>query len=335
MHFWKNIIHNLKRYGHEVKIVAWDKDVTLYLLNAYGFKYTIIGRSYKSFFGKAYDMFKSDFKVFIVAKKFKPDLFIHGDPYLAHVSKITGKKHIEYCDTDHAHFIHLTTFPFSDVICTPTCFLKKINSRKHIAFDGYSELAYLHPNYFKPDSSVLNKLGLNINDKFIIMRFVAWGASHDVNQQGFTNKKILVEELEKYGRIFIFSENKLPNEFLKYQINMPPESFHHLLYYATMYIGEGATIAAEAAMLGTPALYVNTLQLGYLNELEKKYELVYNFSDQINGQKEALEKAIHLLKNENLKKEWLQKKDQMLKESVDVTNFMTELINTNLNNRKS
>ena len=46
-----------------------------------------------------------------------------------------------------------------------------------------------------------------------------------------------------------------------------------------LYIGEGGTMASEAAVLGIPSIFVNSLELGYLNELEKKYGLVFNFSD--------------------------------------------------------
>lgn len=334
VHFWKNIIHNLKNEGHEVKIVAWDKDVTLYLLDTYGFDYEIIGRSYKSLLGKTYDMFRSDIRVFNIAKKFKPDVFIHGDPYLAHISKVLRKKHIEYCDTEHAKLVQLTTFPFTDIICTPSCFMKKIDSSKHIMFNGYSELAYLHPNYFKPDPILLDNLGLSKNEKFIIIRFVAWEASHDIKQHGFTDKEKFIKMLENYGRVFISSEKRLNNKFEKYKINVPPEHIHDLLYYATMYIGEGATMASESAILGTPALYINTLRLGYTNEEEEKYGLLYNFSNPQSGQIDAMSKAIELLENKNLKKEWKIKRQKMLNEKIDVTKFMTELI-LNINKKNS
>ena len=55
---------------------------------------------------------------------------------------------------------------------------------------------------------------------------------------------------------------------------------HDLLYYATMYIGEGATMASEAAILGTPSIYINTLRLSYTDEEEAKYDLLYNYSFQ-------------------------------------------------------
>lgn len=325
VHFWKNIINNLVNDGHDVKIVAWDKDVTLYLLNAYGFDYELIGKSYKNLIKKMYDMLTSDLKVFKVARKFKPDIFLHGDPYLAHVSKVLGKVHIDFCDTEHANLVHLTTFPFSDVICTPSCFKKKINPEKHITFDGYSELAYLHPKYFKPDPSVLGDLGLSKDEKFIVIRFVAWGASHDIGQQGFAHKEEFVRELEKYARVFISSEQKLNKKFKKYRITIPPERIHDLLYYATIYIGEGATMASEAAILGTPALYVNTLRLGY-TDAEEHYGLLYTFSGTQTTEEQVLIKVIELLENKNLKKDWRKKAERLSNEKIDVTKFMTDLI---------
>lgn len=326
VHFWKNIIYFLKNNGHEIKIVAWDKDVTLYLLNAYGFDYEIIAKSPKSLIGRLYCLLKSDLKVFRIAEKFKPDIYVTGDPYLAHVSKIFRKKYICWLDTENAHLTNLITFPFTDVICTPASFEKKIKSNNHITFNGYSELAYLHPNYFKPDSSVLDYLGLSKDERFIVIRFVAWGAYHDTNQQGFTDKEEFVKTLEKYGRVFISSEKKLDAKFEKYRITIPPEHIHDLLYYATMYIGEGATMTSEAAILGTPALYINTQRLGYTNDIENKYGLLYTFSYPQTAQRQALLKAIELLENKNLKKEWQKKRERLLNEKIDVTKFMTELI---------
>jgi predicted glycosyltransferase len=326
VHFWKYIINNLENDGHEVKILAWNKDITLYLLNIYGFEYEIIGKSYKNLIGKSYDMFKSDLKVFKVTTKFKPNIFIHGGPYLAHVSEIFRKVYIDYCDTEHAKLAHLTTFPFSDAIVTPSCFKKKINPKKHITFDGYSELAYLHPNYFKPDQSVLDDLDLSKNDKFIIIRFVFWGASHDIGQHGFTNEEEIVSKMEEYGRVFITSEQKLNKNFEKYRITIPPEKIHDLLYYGTMYIGEGATMASEAAVLGTPAIYINTLRLGYLDEQEEKYGLVYNFSGPKMAQEQAIKKAIELLKDKDLKNKWQKKRERLLSGKIDVTKFMTNYI---------
>jgi len=260
--------------------------------------------------------------------KFKPDMFISRvSPHSAHVSWLLHKPHIAFNDTEHAKFSDMLAMPFTDVICTPTSFKRDLG-KKQVKYNGYTELAYLHPNYFKPDTSVLDDLGLSKDDKFVIVRFVSWHASHDIKQKGFDlqTKKELIKEIEKRAQVFITSEKPLTKEFEKYRITIPPEKIHDLLYYATMYVGEGATMASEAAVLGTPAIYVNTLRLGYLDEQEEKYGLVYNFSNPKTAQKDVLTKAIELLEDENLKNKWRRKKENMLNEKIDVTKFMTEFI---------
>ena len=327
VHFCKNIIQNLEKHGHEVKITARDKDLTQRLLDIYGFEYENLGKIQKGLFNKAIEMIKIDYRLYKIAKKFKPDLLISKSSiYAAHVSNIIHKPYILVHDTEHAMLANWLTFPFTDVICTPKSCKSDINPKKHVIFDSYKELAYLHPNYFKPDSSVLDDLELGKDDKFIIMRFVSWGASHDVGQCGvdFEAKKRLIKELEKYGKVFITSEAKIEKEFEKYKLNMPPEKIHDLLFYATLYVGEGATMASEAGILGTPSIYISSLfgTMGNFDDLEKNYGLVYTFQDSTL----ALEKALELLDNKDIKEKWQKKREKLLNEKIDVTAWMTEFI---------
>jgi predicted glycosyltransferase len=120
----------------------------------------------------------------------------------------------------------------------------------------------------------------------------------------------------------ITSEKKLPKELEKYQIRLPPEKLHDLLAFATLYIGESATLASEAAILGVPAIYVCNSKRGYTNEQEKRFGLVYNFTNE----NTALKKAIELLKKKNIKREWVEKKSLLLKEQVDLTSWMVDFI---------
>jgi len=326
VHIRKNIINNLERDGHEVKIVARSKDITLYLLDIYGFKYEIVGKNYKNIIKKAYGMFESDIKALKVAKKFKPDILAWGGPYLAHVSALIGKPHIDFTDTEHATLANWLSFPFTDVIITPSCYKGKINPKKHVTYNGYEELAYLHPKYFKPDTSVLDDLGLSKDDRFIILRFVAWKASHDVGQYGISPAMRMqyILKLEKYGKVFIVAEEKLKKEFEKYKLKIQPEKFHSLLYYAQLYIGEGGSTATEAAILGTPSIHVSSTAkyCGNFEDLHKNYRLIYTFSDD----RQALEKAIEILEDPDSKRKWRQRREKMLKEKIDVTAFITDFI---------
>jgi predicted glycosyltransferase len=295
------------------------------LLEKLGFDYIFTCKRYGSVkFG--YELIKRDFQMFNFARKFKPDVImgIHST-IAAHISKITKAKSIIFTDTEHATLANWVTFPFSDVICTPSCYKKDLG-KKQIRYNGYHELAYLHPNYFTPNPAVLDEIGLSKDDTFIILRFVSWSASHDVGQHGIKNKIELVGELEKYGQVFITSEGPLPKELEKYKIKVSPEKLHDLLFYASLYVGEGATTASECAVLGTHAIYVNTLRLGYTDEEEERYNLVYNFSDKETMEKQAFDKALELLGNNNLRNEGKRKREKLLNDKIDVTAFMVWFI---------
>ncbi|WP_440954686.1 DUF354 domain-containing protein [Methanosarcina sp. Mfa9] len=320
VHFFRNIIQNLVDDGHEIKITARRKDVVVNLLDANNFKYELIGGFGKTMAEKVPQYLKKSVNLYKIVTKYKPDILIgFANPFVAQIGCLTNTPSIVFTDTEHAKLANILTFPFATNICTPKCYRGSVPSKKHITFNSYKEMAYLHPDYFQPDPQVLRDLNLGEGSRFIILRFVSWEASHDIGQSGFINKEELITKLERYGRILITSESKLSKDLEQYRVSVPPEKVHDLLYYATMYIGEGATMACEAAILGTPSIYVNTLRVGYLDELEEKYGLVYNFSDPKNGQRNAFDKSVELLKDEKLKNKWLKKRKIMISDMVDVT----------------
>ena len=178
----------------------------------------------------------------------------------------------------------------------------------------------MHPAYFVPDPSVLDDIGQKEGDSLIVLRFVSWQATHDIGHHGLKDRLKFIKEMEKYGRVLITSEAKLDEELEKYRVNIPPEKMHHLLSYATLYFGEGATMATEAAILGTPSIYLSSIKekLGNMDELCRRYGLVYCY-DQDN---DALKKAIELVRTPDAKASWKKKRDRLLGEKIDVTAFM-------------
>lgn len=328
VHLFKNTIWNLENDKNKVKITVMDKEIVTQLLDCYGFDYDIVGRNVAGLLNKALNLIKVDLKLFKIVKKFNPDILVStGSPYLAHVSKLIGKPHISFGDTEIDRIGSFLATPFTAVECNPSCYMKKKKSEKQVKYNGYHELAYLHPNYFKPNKEVLEYLELNINDKFIILRISSKSSSHDKMDKGILFKTYqeifeFVKTYENYGQVFITSEIKLASDFDEYKLTISPENIHSLLFFATMYIGDGATMASESAVLGTPAIFISKTNRGYLNDLEKRYDLVYTFSDQ----KHALEKVINLLETKNLKSIWQKKRQKLLSEKIDVTEFMTNFI---------
>lgn len=320
VHYFKNFIREMKRKGHEILITASEKDITFRLLDNYGLEYINMGSYGDSLVKKLINLPLIDFKMYKAVKSFNPDIFLgFGSIRAAHVSYLLRKKCINFEDTEHSMEQIRLYLQFVDAVCTPACFKKDLG-KKQVRYNGYIELAHLHPNYFTPSPAVLDEIGLSKEDKFIILRFVSWGASHDIGQHGIQNKIRLVNELDRYGRVLITSEGGLGKELEKYKIRVSPEKMHDLLYYASLYVGEGATMATESAILGTPSIYISSLAgtMGNLIEIEQEYDLIFNYRDP----EKAMQKAVELIQKSPLKEEWRNKRNKLLNDKIDVTAFM-------------
>ncbi|EHQ34331.1 DUF354 domain-containing protein [Methanoplanus limicola] len=330
VHFFKNTIKKLEEKGHEIKITARDKDSAPELLEKAGFDYINVGKPKAGILGKAGAMIKFDYRIYNTARDFRPDILAgFCSPYLAHVSAAIKKPYISFLDTESARLNIFLNNPFADAVCTPECFLNDYG-RKHVRFRGYKELAYLHPDVFLPDISVLDDLGVGKDETYIILRFISWAASHDIGLKGIKNPREIVESLEQYGRIFISSEKKTDRGLQKYAINISPDKFHSLLAFADLYIGEGGTISTEAAVLGTPAIHIESDSNGRATgegsgnflELRDKYELLFFYP----GQKEATEKAAEILEDKSSGLRWQKKKENLLRDKINVTEWMADFI---------
>jgi len=305
--------------GHQFHISARNKEVTLDLLRLYNIPYTNRGKGGKGIFGKILYIILADLKLIRIGLRFKPDVLLSfASTYAAHAAFVLNKPHIAFDDTEHSKLEIFMYRPFTKVILNPQCFRADLG-KKQIRFNGFIELCYLHPNYFKPDDTILNQHGLKKEDKFILFRFVSWSASHDLGEKGFSfeNKVSLVKALSEKTRVFISSEKNLPKELEPYLLPVSPEKLHDVLFNASLYIGEGATTASECAMLGTPAIYVNSLSTGTLEEQER-LGLLFSFRTP----EGVLEKALEILNTPEFKVENRIRRDNMLKQSIDVTAFM-------------
>lgn len=326
VHFYKHVIWRLQEHGHEVLISARDKDVTLALLNHYGFPYRTLSMAGHGFWGLSREFLRREWMLLRLMREFDPDVVTEiGGLFIAPICKLLGKPSIAFTDTETVLMDKYLTYPFASIICTPNCFKHDLGAR-HVRYAGYHELAYLHPNYFQPDPTVLNELGVSEDEPFIVLRFVAWKASHDIGRHGLSiaAKRQVVQTLSRYGQVFITSETPLSEEFEPYRINLPPHRMHDLLYYARLFVGEGATMATEAGILGTPAVYWSSLApyLGNFVELMERYELVYSYYNQI----EALRQAVFLLEQSDAKAKWGRRREKLLADKIDVTMFVCNVL---------
>jgi len=326
IHLLKNLYHHLKSNNHQVFVTVKNIEIQKRLLETYGMEYILLGDKKDSLIGKGLSQVIYNLKVLRLVKKYNITLGIGCSITLAHVSKLT-KMHSIILDDDDDEVQELFVkyaHPFSDVLLTPSALVDNRKSPKSIFYDGYHELAYLHPQNFRPDAAVLKEVGLKENDKFFILRFNVFKAHHDVGVSGLSLEKkiILVNLLKKYGKVFITTERDIEPELEEYKLPISPEKIHSLMHYATMFLGDSQTMTSEAAVLGVPALKCNSFagKLSIPNELEKKYELCYSYD--IKDFDNYLLKVEELLKIKDIKSEWRNRRRKLLDDKINTTDFL-------------
>lgn len=323
VHLFKNFAWIIENKGHKVFFTTREKEFEIDLLAKYGFEFKSVGKKYKSTFGKIFGLFQFDYNMLHAAIRFKPNIFLsHGSIYAAQVSWLLKKHHICFEDTGNPEQVMLYK-PFTQVILTSDVFPCSYG-KKQIRYKGHHEIAYLYPNYFTPEIDGCEFLHVNCNTKYAILRFVSWNASHDKGQKGIDIriKYEIIRLLKKKGlMILISSESELPDDLKQYQIKISPEKMHDVLYFAEIFIGEGATMAMEAGVLGTPSIYINSLGGSNCRDLEK-YNLIYNFT-KTDG---LLDKIHELTNGKVLRSYYREKRKELLNDKIDVTAFMVWFI---------
>jgi uncharacterized protein len=332
-HLFKEPIKHLQNNKHTVIIVIKTKDILEQLLIDSKLPYINVFEDkkkegtialYFAFFKRLYALAK-------LIRTHKPTKLIGSAAELAILGKVFNLPSYIFFEDD---FEKITKFakiagPLATHLICPNCCSAWKWEYKKTGYNSYHELAYLHPNNFTPDASKISNV-LDLNKKNFILRFAQLTAYHDVGKTGITTAiaQELIDALLPHGNVFITSERPLEPQFEKYRIQISPLNIHHALYYADMYIGDSQTMAAEAAVLGTPAIRFNDFvgELSYLEELEHNYKLTYGIKTTEPQRFIAVTKD--LLAISNLKAEWNTRKNYMLSQTIDFAQYMNVLFET-------
>ncbi|MGL5938026.1 MAG: DUF354 domain-containing protein [Phocaeicola sp.] len=330
-HLFKQVILNLLKSGDEVAILIKKKDILEELLKQAGFSYHNIleeGRS-DSRIGILWGTLKRAWRLYRYAKKYKPSLLIGTSVENAWIGKILGIAVIN-TNEDDAAVVPLYTklsYPWSSVILTPYCCDSGKWNDKTIKYHSYHELAYLHPHHFVPNRTILTHY-FKTEEPYFILRFAKLTAHHDQGVKGIDSQiaKRLIAMLKPYGRVYITSERTLESDLEPFRININPLHMHDIMAFASIYIGDSQTMAAEAGVLGVPFVRFNDFvgRIGYLNELEKKYKL----GDGIRTtEPEKLYSIIDsLLKLADRSTIYQKRRLEMLQDKIDYAQFLTWFI---------
>lgn len=331
-HLFRHTITRLKLAGHQITIVATKKDVLEELLRAEGWDYENFlphGRKDNKL-SIALGLLKQDLRLLRKCLFNRPDLLVGTSTEICHIGYLLriNNYFVNEDDADVIPLVKKLAHPFAKHLLSPdVCNTGMPN--KTISYAGYHELAYLHPSVFSPSKDIVRKY-FNPEERYFILRFAKLKAHHDTNVQGIDSSiaSKLISLLSPHGKVYITAERELEKEFEPYRLNIKPIDMHHIMAFASMYIGDSQTMAAEAGVLGVPFIRFNDFvgRIGYLKDLEENWKLGFGIKPE--NVESLYEKVNELLNNTRLKEEWDQKKTKMLSAKINVTDFFVKLLST-------
>lgn len=351
-HLYKIVAQNLIADGNRVLFVIKSKDILETLLQNAGLPYVNINQHAHrgSKLGILWDMLVREWRIIKLCRKHKIDLITGSTPDIAHAGWWLRKWRINTGedDLDVVPAFRKIASSFIQCFVAPDPCDSRPIEYKTTHYPGYHELAYLHPNHFKADTKVVKGYGIDVKKPYFILRFASLNAHHDSGIKGINTEVAsrLIEILKPHGRIYITSERALEPQFEQYRIKINPLDMHHVMAFASLYIGDSQTMAAEAGVLGVPFVRFNDFvgRIGYLRELEDVYQLGYGIhatplptdspirkadgSVQPSGVEalyEVVERLVTMDANERHEL-YQQRRQKMLDEKIDCAKFLTWFI---------
>lgn len=331
VHMFRCFAHEMIKRGHKVLFTIRDKEFEKNLLGAEGLPYVNLGRKRAGKISRVLFNLQCVCKVWRIARQFKADVFLsHGSIVAAHVARMLGKPAIAFEDTFNMEQVRMY-LPFTSVVLTSD-YEHPIHDAKVLKYPGYNELLYLHPHRFTPmkREEVCRLLGIEPEERYVLMRFVSWHATHDKGHKGvsFENKRAAVQQMSRYARVFISSESPLPEELAAYKLPTAPELIGHVLAHATLVFGESATMVSEAAMLGVPGIYLDDTGRYYTRDQQQRYGLCWCYTESESDQLAAIQQAVTLLSQDadSLAEDMHRRSERLLYDKIDCTAFLTWFI---------
>ena len=278
---FRPVIDEFMARGRTCHVFARDKDVTLGLFERFGIKAEVLTARRRGFLGNAIELVVRESRLLRRALRDRPLAIIGTSVHAARVGRLSNAVSIIVND-DNARTSPLfarLAYPLADLIVTPRCMAFE-GHRQQVTFRANQQLFYLHPSRFQADPDIRRELGIESGRRFAVVRLAAHEAHHDTGVHGLGRKLVLdiAQRIPEDIVVFVSLEKPLELPPGWRPFSLAPDRLHHALAAAEFFLGDGQTVAAEAAVLGTPALRFTEFvgRVSYLNELEE-YGLCWGF----------------------------------------------------------
>jgi len=342
-HMFKHLAQKLIADGNDVIFFIQARGIIEQLVQSDGFNYRFsTSKKLRIIFKSKYgiilrgiiSLLQQEFRIFSYCLAHKVNYLLGTDIAIAHVSFVLRKPSFVFTDDDYVFTKPYCkmAYPFARHIIAPKVANVHIWKNKKLAYLGTQKSAYLHPKYFQPDESVIDKYNLR-GWKYFIIRLVTYSALHDSlhgASSGISESVLdrLIPILEKHGKVIISIEDGNLDKYSNYLLKMNPNDMHSLIYYADLFIGDSQSMHVEAGILGTPSIRSNKWVLAkdrvnVIDYLEKKCHLGISIPP---DQEDALISEVQLLLESDSKEKSKLLSKQFFEENTNLTDFLFWLL---------
>ena len=328
VHLYRECIKIVRASGHDVTVFARDDECALALLEYHDIPYRRYGGRDETAIGLIRELPGHAWNIAKIIRDIELDIVLGMGVYSTYAATLAGADAITVMDSEPTALKQRISAPLVEAILTPSTFRRYLG-RKHYAFHGFKETAYLHPEVFTPDMTVRDELGIASDEPYSIVRFNAFNGHHDVGKRGFSfeEKREIVLRLAEFGTVFISDEAERMSldDLPVRRFDAHPARIHDAIAEAQLLITDTQTMATEAGLIGTPTIrsnsFVGDKDMGNFHALERA-GLIYNLTDVVT----VLETAESLLDNTKTKRKWAERRTSFLQDKCNLTAVLVEVL---------
>ncbi|MFP4111883.1 MAG: DUF354 domain-containing protein [Candidatus Woesearchaeota archaeon] len=290
--FFRPIIKDLEKNGHEIIITTRNHSQTVDMLKYYNLNYTIVGsHNGKSKIKKAFGLItrSNDLKKHLKNKKIDA-VITHQSPYgmiAGFLLKIPKRMFI--FDNETAKFQNLAGMNFATHLIAPKYLAKEKMFGKPInKYSSLKESLYLAESETRENP---------FKKRYILVRPEPWSAAY-YNENNNDHLMNLIDDIKKSGidyDIVVIPRDQIQKKAYKKRFDeniiIPEKALDGatLVKNASLVIGAGGTMNREAVVLGTPVISMYSGHMLIVDKyLTEKNVMIHNKNPTLEDVKDAL-----------------------------------------------
>ena len=323
VNFYKQAIKVLRGKNMDVQIILRPRGKLIYIFQKEcpDVPFVLIGQHRKTLSGKMFDLVERDIFLLRYLSMNKFDIGTGGGINLAHITHFFGKPSVIFTDDVEYKLPYYLCKPFATWVVMPKCI--PAQGKNLLKYNGFKELAHLHPNNFTPNKNALELYNLNPYEYVFIREVSSASLNYQKIEMGRLSK--MLDYLRQKGLKILLSieDKRLVNLFKDHCIILkePVDDIHSLLHFASFTLASGDSMARESCLLGTPAIYTGGRDMAINKELIKR-SCMFKVEDE-----KSIKNIIDYIINNNIKKEVeVRIKHAIEHEWVDTTEVILDVL---------